>query len=109
MIPNHSELIDLMIGADPGFLAGRFATEFSASPGPEGERGTFRYFGAGYWDIRIDGGPTFRVTPHGSRIVQANGPAEDGPAMTNPPARPPWSLVLPRHLADLESLKLGAT
>ena len=97
MIPNHSQLINLMVGADPGFRAGRFATEFSASPGQEGERGTFRYFGAGCWDIRIDGGPAFQVTPHGSRIVQANGSAEDGPAMTNPPPRPPWSLVLPRH------------
>ena len=40
MIPNHSQLINLMVGADPGFLAGPFATEFSASPDPEGERGT---------------------------------------------------------------------
>lgn len=97
MIPNHSQLINLMVGADPGFLAGRFATEFSDSRGPKGERGTFRYFGAGYWDIMIDGGPTFQVTPHGSRIVRADGSAEDGPATTNPPPRPPWSLVLPRH------------
>jgi hypothetical protein len=36
MIPNHSQLINLMLGADPGFLAGRFAAEFSASPGTEG-------------------------------------------------------------------------
>jgi len=97
MIPNHSQLINLMVGADPGFLAGRFATEFAASPGQEGERGTFRYFGAGYWDIRIDGGPAFQVTPQQSRIVQANGSAEDGPAMTDPPPQAPWSLVLPRH------------
>ena len=40
MIPNHSQLINLMVDADPGFLAGPFATEFSASPDPEGERGT---------------------------------------------------------------------
>ncbi|MDF9748688.1 hypothetical protein [Arthrobacter sp. ES3-54] len=26
MIPNHSQLINLTLGADPGFLAGRFAT-----------------------------------------------------------------------------------
>ena len=97
MIPNHAQLISLMAGADPGFLAGSFATDVSASPDPEREHGTFRYFGAGYWDIRIDGGATFQVTPRGTRIVQANGSTQDGPAMTNPPSRPPWSLVLPRH------------
>jgi len=97
MIRNHRQLIILMAGSDPVFLAGRFATDYSASPRTEGERGSFRYFGAGNWDIRIDGGPTFQLTPHGSRVVQANGSAEDGPAMTNLPPRPPWSLVLPRH------------
>ena len=94
---NHRRLISFMAGADPAFLAGNFATDFQASSSQEGERGAFRYFEGGYWDIRIDGGPTFQLTPYGSRIVQANGSAEDGPAMTNPPRRPPWSLVLPRH------------
>ncbi|SDL54113.1 hypothetical protein SAMN04487913_110186 [Arthrobacter sp. ok362] len=97
MIRHHRQLINLMAGADPVFLAGRFASDFSASPRPEGERGTFRYFGPGYWDIRIDGGAAFLMTPRGSRVVQANGSAKDGPAMTNLPHRPPWSLVLPRH------------
>jgi hypothetical protein len=97
MFRNHRQLINLMACSDPVFLAGRFAADFSASPRTEGERGTFRYFGAGSWDIRIDGGPAFQLTPHGSRVVQADGSAEDGPAMTNPPPRPPWSLVMPRH------------
>ncbi|SFT64813.1 hypothetical protein [Arthrobacter sp. ov118] len=94
---NHRRLISSMAGADPAFLAGSFATDYPASSSQEGERGAFRYFEGGYWDIRIDGGPTFQLTPNGSRIIQANGSAEDGPAMTNPPRRPPWSLVLPRH------------
>ena len=96
MIPNNRQLINLMAGADPVFLASRFATDFR-QPGVWGERGTFRYFGGGYWDIRIDGGPAFQLTPHGSRVVQANGSAEDGPVMTSPRLRPSWSLVLPRH------------
>jgi hypothetical protein len=37
MIPNHSQLINLMVGADLGFVAGRCATEFSDSPGPTDE------------------------------------------------------------------------
>lgn len=97
MIPNHRELIGLLTNADPTFLAGSFATDFQIQPGAEGERGTYRYFGDGYWDIRIEGAADFQLTPHGSRIVDANGRAEDGPAMTNAPSRPPWSLVLPRH------------
>ena len=97
MVPNHRQLIGLMAGADPAFLAGSFATDFQIYSGPEGERGTFRYFGGGYWDIRMDGAVAFQLTPFGSRVVDADGSAEDGPAMTKPPRRPPWSLVLPRH------------
>lgn len=97
MVPNHRQIIGLLAAADPAFLAGSFATGFRISSGPEGERGEFRYFGDGCWDIAIDGGAAFQLTPHGSRVVQADGSAGDGPAMTNPPRRPPWSLVLPRH------------
>ena len=97
MVPNHRQLIGLMTGADPAFLAGSFATDFQIYSGPEGERGTFRYFGGGYWDIRMDGAVAFQLTPFGSRVVDADGSAEDGPAMTKPLRRPPWSLVLPRH------------
>lgn len=97
MIRNHRQLSSLMAGADPAFLAGRFATDFQTSSRPEGERGTFLYFKGGYWDIRIDGGPAFQLTPYGSKIIQANGSVEAGPPMLNPPRRPPWSLVLPRH------------
>lgn len=97
MIPNHRQLIWLLTDADPAFLAGSFATDFTIPSGAEGERGTYRYFGGGYWDIRIDGAADFRLTPYGSRVAEANGRAEDGPAMTNAPRRPLWSLVLPRH------------
>ena len=86
-----------MAGADPAFLAGSFATDYPASSSQQGERGAFMYFEGGYWDISMDGGPAFQLTPYGSRIIQANGSAQDGPAMTSPPRRPPWSLVLPRH------------
>lgn len=55
MIPNHRQLISLMAGAEPVFLAGSFATDFQIYSGPEGERGTFRNFTGGYWDIRMDG------------------------------------------------------
>lgn len=34
-------------------------------------------------------------------MIQADGSAEDGPAMDNLPMRPPWSLVLPRWSAFL--------
>jgi hypothetical protein len=93
---HHRRLISHMAGADPVFLAGSFATAFRYS-GLDGERGTFRYFRGGYWDIRMDGAGAFQLTPYGSRIIEADGSAEDGPPMTNPPRRPPWSLVLPRH------------
>ena len=55
------------------------------------------YFEGGYWDIRIDRSARFLLTPWGSRVVEPSGAAEDGPPMKNPPRRPPWSLVLPRH------------
>jgi hypothetical protein len=98
MIPNHQQLLSLLARMEPMFMAGQFATTFlTGGPQQEGERGTFLYFEGGYWDIRIDGGPTFQLTPYGSKVFQANGSAEDGPAMTNPPLRPPWSLVIPRH------------
>jgi hypothetical protein len=44
---------------EPAFLAGHFATHFTADPEPDGERGTFLYFEGGYWDIRIDGATRF--------------------------------------------------
>ena len=94
---NHRRLISSMAGADPAFLAGSFATDYPASSGQQGERGAFTVFRGrllGHQHRRRTGLP---ADPYGSRIIQADGSAEDGPAMTSPPRRPPWSLVLPRH------------
>ena len=101
MIPNHQQLLGLLTGAEPVFLAGRFATDFPVYPDREGERGTVLYFEGGYWDIRMDGGPTYLLAPGGSRVTGADGSPEDGPSMENLPMRPPWSLVLPRWSAFL--------
>jgi len=95
MIPNHHQLLGLLARAEPAFMAAHFATEFPAYPDREGECGTVLYFEGGYWDIRMDGGPTYLLAPGGSRIIGPDG-VEDGPAMGRLPSRPPWSLVLPR-------------
>lgn len=104
MIPNHHQLLGLFEAAEPAFLAARFATDFPAYPDREGERGTVLFFDGGYWDVRMDGGPAFLHAPGGSRMIQTDGSAEDGPAMENLPMRPPWSLVLPRWSAFLGRL-----
>lgn len=101
MIPNHQQLISLLLRMEPTFLAGRFATDFRTSPDADGERGTFLYFEGGYWDITIDGAARFQLAPGGSRVTHAGRPPEDGPAMEDLPMRPPWSLVLPRWSAFL--------
>jgi hypothetical protein len=97
MIPNHQQLLGLLERMEPIFLAGDFATDFKVNPEADGERGTFLYFEGGYWDIRMDGGPRFLLTPWGSQVIQCGGSVEDGPAMSNLPRRPPWSLVLPHR------------
>lgn len=101
MIPNHHQLLGLLVHADPGFVAGSFETQFPAYPDREGEQGTFIYFEAGFWDIRIDGAAAFLLAPWGSRATHRGGAEEDGPPMANLPGRPPWSLVLPRYSAFL--------
>lgn len=68
MVPNHQQLLGLLAGAEPAFLAAQFATEFTVHPDREGERGTVLYFDGGYWDIRMDGGTTFLLAPGGSRV-----------------------------------------
>jgi hypothetical protein len=95
MIPNHQQLLGLLLRADPPFLAGDFATEFPAAPDREGEQGTFLYFRGGYWYMRTNGGCWFLQSPAGSRVIQLNGAIDDGPVI-NLQRRPPWSLVLPR-------------
>jgi hypothetical protein len=101
MIPNHRQLISLLLRMEPRFLAGTFATDFTANPAGDGERGSFLYFEGGYWDIAIDGAARFQLAPQGSRVTHEGRAAEDGPAMEDLPMRPPWSLVLPRWSAFL--------
>ena len=48
MIPNHQQLIGLLAHADPGFVAGDFATRFRDGSGSEGETGSFRRFLGGH-------------------------------------------------------------
>ncbi|MDQ1058041.1 hypothetical protein QFZ23_001942 [Arthrobacter globiformis] len=49
------QLIGLLARADPGFVAGDFATRFRSASGPEGEAGFFRYIRGGFWEVSIDG------------------------------------------------------
>jgi hypothetical protein len=101
MTPNHQQLISLLLRMEPVFLAGTFATDFTANPAADGERGSFLYFEGGYWDITIEGAARFQLSPQGSRVTHEGRAAEDGPAMEDLPMRPPWSLVLPRWSAFL--------
>jgi hypothetical protein len=101
MSPNHQQLLGLLARMEPAFLAGTFATDFTANPDADGERGAFLYFEGGYWDIAIDGAARFQLAPQGSRVTHEGRAAEDGPAMENLPMRPPWALVLPRWSAFL--------
>lgn len=52
MMPTHQQLIGLLAHADPGFVAGDFATRFRSPSGPDGETGSFRYFPGGFWGSR---------------------------------------------------------
>lgn len=101
MIPNHKQLLGLLDRMEPTFLAGRFATDFTANPEADGERGSVMYFGGGYWDIVIEGAARFQLAPRGSRVTQDGTAPEDGPGLERLPMRPPWSLVLPRWSAFL--------
>lgn len=101
MIPNHQQLLGLLARMEPMFLAGSFATDFTANPEADGERGSFLYFEGGYWDVTIEGAARFQLAPGGSRVTHEGRNPEDGPAMEDLPMRPPWSLVLPRWSAFL--------
>jgi hypothetical protein len=92
------QLIGLLARADPGFVAGDFATRFRSASGPEGETGFFRYFRGGFWEVRIDGASRSLRSPCGLRVELASGRVEEAPGRgTLPPRYPPWSLVLPRY------------
>lgn len=96
MIPNHRQLLGLLEAADPEFLAGAFTTDYPSETDTPSEAGTFTYFTEGFWDIRYRDGHRMLLAPWGSRQILADGSNGHGPAMTVPPRRPPWSLVLPR-------------
>ncbi|MFC9352862.1 hypothetical protein [Arthrobacter sp. NPDC057013] len=98
MIPNQQQLIGLLAHAEPGFIAGDFATRFDKAAGLEGETGSFRYFPEGFWDVTFDGGPRVLSAPWGIRFELESGAVEEAPGRGRTlPRRPPWSLVLPRH------------
>ncbi|MBT2554277.1 hypothetical protein [Arthrobacter sp. ISL-5] len=97
MMPTHQQLIGLLARADPGFLAGDFATRFRSASGPEGETGSFRYFPGGFWEVSNDGAGRFLMAPWGMRAELESGYVEEAPGRGTPPRRPPWSLVLPRY------------
>lgn len=96
MKPNHQQLLGFLESAEPGFVAGTFATVFPHEEDPSGETGSFRYFAENFWCIRFDDGARFLLAPWGSTVIEADGTADHGPAMLNRPRRPPWSMVLPR-------------
>ena len=98
MIPNHQQLIGRLAHADPGFVAGDFATRFRSPSGAEGETGSFRHFPGGFWEVTLDGGGRFLQAPWGMRFEQDTGYFEEAPDRGGqPPRRPPWSLMLPRY------------
>jgi hypothetical protein len=102
MIPDHQQLIGLLARAEPGFLAGNFATHFDKATGLDGETGSFRYFPEGFWDVTLDDGTRFLSAPWGMRVELGSGEVEDAPDRgRTPPGRPPWSLVLPRRSSFL--------
>ena len=96
MISNHQQLLGLLGRADPGFVAGDFATTFRDASEAEGETGSFRYFPGGFWEVTLDSGSRFLQAPWGGRYTHA-GYLEEAPGRGTPPRRPPWSLVLPRY------------
>ncbi len=96
-MPTHQQLIGLLARADPGFVAGDFATTFRRSSGPEGETGSFRYFPGGFWEVSNDGAGRLLVTPWGLRAELDSGVVEEAPGKGTPPRFPPFSLVLPRY------------
>ncbi|MFC9353296.1 hypothetical protein [Arthrobacter sp. NPDC057013] len=89
MTPNHQQLRGLLIAVDPGFVAGRFATEFTRQPGLVGETGSFTYFGNGFWDVRFEGAGRELSAPWGMRIELESGLVEEAPRRRTPPRRPP--------------------
>jgi hypothetical protein len=98
MIPNHQQLIGRLAHADPGFVAGDFATRFRSPSGPDGETGSFLYFPGGFWEVTLDSDGRFLQAPWGMRFEQDSGYFEEAPDRGGlPPRRPPWSLVLPRY------------
>jgi hypothetical protein len=96
MISNHQQLLGLLGRADPGFVAGDFATAFRDASEAEGETGSFRYFPGGFWEVTLDSGGRFLQAPWGGRFERA-GYFEEAPGRGTPPRRPPWSMVLPRY------------
>ena len=96
MISNHQQLLGLLGRADPGFVAGNFATTFRDASEAEGETGSFRYFPGGFWEVTLDSGGRLLQAPWGGRYEHA-GYLEEAPGRGTPPRRPPWSLVLPRY------------
>jgi hypothetical protein len=97
MVPTHQQLVGLMVHADPGFVAGDFATRFRSALEAEGETGSFRYFPGGFWEVSIDDAGRFLLAPWGLRVELESGLVEQVSGRRRPPRFPPWSLVLPRY------------
>lgn len=90
-------LIGLLARADPGFVAGDFATVFRSASGPEGETGSSPYFPDGFWEVSNDGVGRYLLAPWGMRVEPESGLVEEAPGRRTPPRFPPWSLVLTRY------------
>ncbi|MFF2318297.1 hypothetical protein ACFVTE_18770 [Arthrobacter sp. NPDC058097] len=98
MTPNHQQLIGLLIHAEPGFLAGDFATRFDKATGTDGQAGSFRYFPEGFWDVTLVDGTRDLMAPWGTRVEFESGEVEEAPRSgRTPPGHSPWSLVLPHR------------
>jgi hypothetical protein len=98
MTPNHQQLTGLLTHADPGFVAGHFATTFRSGSASEGGTGSFRYFPGGFWDVTNDGAGRFLLAPWGMRAELESGLIEESSNRgATLPRFPPWSLVLPRY------------
>lgn len=95
-VPNPRELLNLLLGSTPAYLAGTFRTVSQDDRNEVYESGTFLYFDGDYWDVNFDHGQRWILAPDRMAVVYQNGRKELVSGHRAKPSRPPWSHVQPR-------------